>query len=130
MSTTHTISTPRHIHTYVRYKRNQWKRKDLYRCNDPYCNHYAERTFIVGKASLCTKCKNEFILTMEDLKLAMPRCINCSNTKEAIERRAARSLVSRLGLDLDPLVLFPLDPLSQAHTTGNTPGNKIKPNGE
>src|SRR5947207_914367 len=93
MSTLHRIQPPKHVHTFVRWRDNQWKR-DLYRCFDKHCHYFVERSFLEGKASLCTKCGSEFTLSKEDLKRAKPMCVNCSNTREAKQIRAARRLVS------------------------------------
>ena len=80
----------RHVHTYVKYKRG------LYKCNDPHCTHFADREFLVGKASLCTVCGQEFILSRESLKRKNPRCLDCSNTTEARQHRRAKELISSL----------------------------------
>jgi len=96
MFTTKQALFRKHIHTFVRYKNNQYKRKDLYRCNDPYCNYVHEVSFLEGKASLCTKCGAEFILTKEDLKRSRPRCINCSNTQAARAKRRITSMIDNV----------------------------------
>lgn len=70
-----------HIHTYVRFK--GYGTGNFYRCIAPDCNHYRVREGCIGKRNLCSFCGKQMILTREDLKRARPRCINCSNTKEA-----------------------------------------------
>lgn len=78
----------KHVHIYVRYKRG------LYKCNDPHCTHFADREFLVGKATLCSKCGSEFVLTREDLKRKAPLCLNCSDTKEAKRYRLSKQLIA------------------------------------
>jgi hypothetical protein len=82
----------RHIHTFARMK----TRKGWYRCIDPYCTAKYPREEVVGKASLCTSCGREFFLTRYALKLANPTCSNCSNNREAVAMRSARSLVKNI----------------------------------
>ena len=73
-----------HVHTYKKFS------KDLFQCADPYCTHKMQRSMIVGKVSLCNGCRQEFILTKEAMKRALPKCVNCMQTKEAIEFREQR----------------------------------------
>lgn len=87
------MSSLKHIHSYIRYKNNQFKRRDLFKCNDPSCTHFAEKSLILGKNSLCS-CGTVFILTNEDLKRAKPRCIDCSNTVEGIKRRKIKNMIT------------------------------------
>jgi hypothetical protein len=77
-----------HIHSYVRFSASQMK------CADPYCSHLQTKERLLGKVSRCPICKTtDFILTRADLRLAKPRCINCSNTKEAREFKENRDKV-------------------------------------
>lgn len=85
-----------HIHTYVKFKRNKYNQPNLFRCADPHCTHFEEREHIIGKASLCNKCGDEFVLTREDTKRSRPICINCADTKEAREHRQIKSVVGNL----------------------------------
>lgn len=82
----------KHTHTFVKHE----TRKGYYRCNDPHCTSFFERSFIVGKASKCLDCGSEFILSREDLKRARPKCLKCSNTKEAKTFRAAAALFQKV----------------------------------
>lgn len=69
-----------HIHSYVRFSATQMK------CSDPYCSHLQTKDRLLGKVSRCPICHSvDFILTRADLRLAKPRCINCSNSKAARE---------------------------------------------
>lgn len=79
-----------HIHTYVRFT------KDVYRCSDKHCYHTAKKSILVGKATLCTECGQEFVLTREDLRRARPRCLACSKTKKALEVQNATGLMYNL----------------------------------
>jgi hypothetical protein len=65
-------------------------------CADPHCTHKELREYLIGKASRCSNCKNEFVLTHEDLKRARPLCINCSNTKEAIAFREQKEKIASI----------------------------------
>lgn len=78
----------KHTHTYVKYK----KRPGYWRCADPKCSHYTDHESCVGKASLCNVCGNEFVLTYADLQNVKPRCLNCSETKEAREFRKVKAI--------------------------------------
>ena len=80
-----------HIHTFVKYG------KKSYRCFDPECTSIYSKDMLHGKASKCTDCGSEFILTHEDLKRARPKCLKCSNTKEARTFQAAARLFEGLG---------------------------------
>lgn len=95
------MSSLKHTHSYTRY------RKKYFRCTHPECTHYIDKEFLKGKLNRCA-CGVEFILTSEDLKRALPKCKNCSATKEAKAYRAAKGavgdLLDMLGVDDDPRV--------------------------
>jgi Zn ribbon nucleic-acid-binding protein len=66
-------------------------------CADPYCSHLQTKDRLVGKVSRCPICKTtDFILTRADLKLAKPRCVNCSQTKAAKEFKENRDKVKNV----------------------------------
>jgi hypothetical protein len=67
------------VHRYVRHDR----RRDFYRCADKYCYHFMDRGSLIGKASLCNMCKQEFELSRDDLRRKKPVCYRCSNTAKA-----------------------------------------------
>lgn len=77
-----------HTHTYERIR----GKKDSFHCADPHCYHVIPKSRLRGKASLCTKCGKEFILTAADLQRVQPRCMDCSETKEAKQLKAAVAL--------------------------------------
>ena len=93
------MPTLTHVHTYIKYKPNKWNKHDLYRCDDPHCTHFDEKSAILGKATLCNQCGVEFILTRESLRRIKPRCLKCSNTKEARTARAVSALIDSLSVE-------------------------------
>ena len=101
----------KHTHRYIRWK----KETGLYRCAHPDCTHFTEKSFLLGKRSVCNLCGDEFVLTREDLLLAQPRCPNCSNRAGNKQRRKLRELVDTLAL---------ADPTDSAEGLGD-PNNEI-----
>jgi hypothetical protein len=84
-----------HVHTYVRWQRKFGEMQ--YKCDDPDCLHFAPISLILGKRSMCSIChENEIILTRKDFRLARPRCVKCSQTKEAKNVRKVQELVENL----------------------------------
>lgn len=51
----------------------------MYHCVHPDCFFKCEKGLLLGKRNICS-CGSEFILTVEDLRRAFPKCINCSDT--------------------------------------------------
>jgi len=86
-----------HTHTYVKYK----SRPGYYRCDDPDCSHFAEKELVIGKNTHCTHCGAIFILDRESAKRVLPRCLECSDTKEARQMRAARQIIKALPAFMD-----------------------------
>lgn len=78
-----------HLHTYTKYK----DKPGFFRCTGKYCTHFVIKEVLVGKAAMCPLCGSEFVLTHEDLRRTTPRCIECSQTKEARLRRAAQKMI-------------------------------------
>lgn len=81
-----------HVHIYhcIDKKTGEWG------CLDPYCSHITEKKYILGKASRCTHCGNEFKVTPYDLKLRDPKCIDCSNRRIAKEFKEKKQTVESL----------------------------------
>lgn len=75
-----------HVHSYVRVD----GMKERYMCYAPTCSHHIDRKFIINKLSACPDCGNVFTLDRNDLRLKVPKCINCRNTKEGRAYRAAQ----------------------------------------
>ena len=91
-----------HTHTYVRWKKAFGEQQ--YKCDDPDCTHTAPRSLILGKRTICSICRaKDFILDSKSLKLARPRCPDCSNTKEAKKQREVKEKVEAIlgGLEID-----------------------------
>lgn len=91
-----------HIHTYVRVSAKQWK------CADPHCSHFTTAERVKEKASLCAVCKSrEIILTRDKMRRAKPRCLECSNSREAIEFRKTRKNLESIGItnEVQPMEL-------------------------
>lgn len=82
----------KHLHTYRRSRANP----EIYKCLDPDCTHYTKREFIEGKRALCGKCHSEFIISKEQLKNALPVCINCSKSKAADIHRGVKSELEKI----------------------------------
>jgi hypothetical protein len=89
------MPSQKHIHTYGRFK----KKPGYYKCNAPNCTHFIQKDLLVGKYSLCNLCGQQFILSLQDLKLALPRCFDCSNSKKAVLARKAKELTRYLGTE-------------------------------
>lgn len=91
-----------HVHSYVRWKISRYKDKlikgeRVFKCSDPDCSHYRVRSLVIGKNSLCPKCKkNIFVLTWQALQRAEPMCLDCSNTKEAKQYRKVKEVAANL----------------------------------
>ncbi len=69
----------KHLHEYVRSSQN----KNIYRCVDPDCSHYQNKIYLEGKRARCTKCKEEWIITKDQLENKTPVCIKCSKSKKS-----------------------------------------------
>jgi DNA-directed RNA polymerase subunit RPC12/RpoP len=86
------MPTLNHVHTYHRIdkKTGEWG------CKDPYCSCVTEKKYILGKASRCNNCGNEFKLTSYDLRLKEPRCVECSERRAAKEFRQKTEVIGSL----------------------------------
>lgn len=89
------MATLKHTHTYVRGKVQFGELH--FRCAHPDCTHSARVSMVVGKRSICAVCgQNELILPDQPSilsKIAKPRCLECSQTKEARQRRQLLDIV-------------------------------------
>lgn len=79
----------KHLHTYERSRDN----KEVYRCVDPLCTHYTRKALLIGKMSLCYKCRTEFILDLQQLRNKRPVCILCSKSPKSKERKQALEIM-------------------------------------
>lgn len=80
------------LHEYVKSKYN----KEVYRCAHPRCSHFIKKDFLVGKESICHKCKSPFILTLEQLRNKYTVCLACSKSPKALEFKNAQELVKNV----------------------------------
>lgn len=81
-----------HIHIMVRWKKiiNEM----VFKCDDPDCEYTRTVSFLEGKRSICGVCKErELILTRDDLEMKRPRCSNCSQKREANEKRELEGIL-------------------------------------
>ena len=84
-----------HTHTYARLD----KERGLYKCAHPQCTHFIDRKLLVGKESVCNSCGTEkFILTWKDLRMAAPKCQNCSNRESAKAFRQRKQMLEEMGI--------------------------------
>ncbi len=88
------MASLKHMHSYIYYKRTK-SGQVYYKCNDPHCTAHAERSLLINKASLCSKCRRgEVILTSKVLHdNKKPLCINCSNSRAGRQYRASKALM-------------------------------------
>lgn len=85
----------KHLHLLHRWK-NQFGEMQ-YRCIHPDCTFFAARSFLLGKRVCCALCgKGELILNVYDLRLAIPRCKECSETKEAKAKKRLAMLMGEV----------------------------------
>lgn len=83
------MPSKKHIHTYIRRTGNEkYPYQATFKCADAHCSHFDMAINVKGKASRCSVCgKNEIRMTYEQMRLARPRCDECSNSKDAKSRR-------------------------------------------
>lgn len=84
-----------HIHAYIKWA----EKKGWYKCADPLCHSFIQRSLIKGKEVMCSHCfRNKLVLDNYNLRRSRPACMDCSNTKEAqLRRRAKETLQNILG---------------------------------
>lgn len=87
------MPSPPHTHKFVRVVGGTWATAK-YLCNDPNCFASHPPRFLIGKMSRCTVCDEPFILTRWNLtKQAKPKCLACSDHKEARNWREIQEIV-------------------------------------
>src|ERR1041385_6111890 len=90
-----------HTHIYVR------RDKKTYKCLHPSCTHWMWKKDLQGKRSICSVCMAApILLDPKNLKLARPRCVDCSETKESKALRETREKLQELGLYTMDLTVF------------------------
>lgn len=94
----------KHTHRYHRVN-IATKGKDphwVMHCSLPNCNHYVHMKTknscpqLWGKAALCNRCKDEFILDVRALLMAKPICLDCVQGNVAKKRDAVSQLFKQL----------------------------------
>lgn len=55
-----------------------------------------DKGWLEGKRAACPICQSEFILSKNDLRLALPKCQSCRGGKKAEAYRAALSALSTI----------------------------------
>ena len=90
-----------HIHTYVRRTGSDklpWV-ESTFKCADPHCTQIELALNLEGKASMCSKCGlNEILLDHKLLKLARPRCSECSKSTKDKKVTEVKSKLEEMGL--------------------------------
>jgi len=79
------MASKKHVHKYHKVKMNS---TDIWACALPDCNHHMPPHYIdtlPGKASLCWKCGERFILDSDNMKLDRPICFNCAHPEMVSE---------------------------------------------
>lgn len=86
-----------HTHIWMRWKAFAFEPDEyVFKCDDPDCEKTSQSSKLEGKRSICAVCKEqELILTNKDLKMERPRCTNCSNTKEAQQKRKLQNVLEQ-----------------------------------
>lgn len=88
-----------HIHEFARRKDAQGKPSKYYQCRDPHCFAEYHKQKLKGKKSICAVChKKELILDYEQLRRAEPRCLDCSQTKQAVSLKDKKDVLQSLGI--------------------------------
>lgn len=88
-----------HLHVYEKSPtRNSDWRKQIYRCTDPDCRHYAPARDILGKRARCCECKKETIIEKSQIKNARIVGLCCEKSKKGEAYRAAQTAVQDLDL--------------------------------
>ena len=74
----------KHIHKYHRITLGYGK---VWSCAIPECNHFMPRNMsarVIGKASICWNCGEQFVLDEHNMKDDRPVCIKCAPKSESI----------------------------------------------
>lgn len=67
-----------HIHKYMRVL---WgaKKTVIFRCMLPGCSHYVHEEMARNRKSLCWKCGNPFVMTLEKMRRIKANCDICQS---------------------------------------------------
>ena len=84
-----------HIHTYRRVDIGKEEPYFVMQCSDAECHHYIKMSSklscpqLRGKASVCNRCAEPFILNRRALRMAEPCCDKCVKTKVEVKHKVA-----------------------------------------
>jgi ssDNA-binding Zn-finger/Zn-ribbon topoisomerase 1 len=88
----------KHQHSWIKWRK--WQGSQHWKCADPDCFETIEGALLEGKRTLCPQChETSFILTKDLMRRVKPKCINCRDTKDAVQQRRFAELSVAL---LDP----------------------------
>ena len=83
-----------HTHEFVRIPKT-----NSFRCAHPNCFSVYNKKYLKGKESLCGVCHiNRIILGYEELRRAIPRCKQCSETVEALRLKQISATLKEMGI--------------------------------
>ncbi len=94
-----------HIHTWIPWririgklvKPKLHEGEPVFKCiSTPDCSSFKPMSLLLGKESLCPGCFTKFILTRLNMRMAVPKCEGCRNTKKGKIIREARGIMDRL----------------------------------
>lgn len=69
----------------------------VFRCGLTNCTHFIYEPFIVGKLSICWRCKDTFIITKKSTRNKKMHCENCTRGKERITKSVSDLIDKLLG---------------------------------
>lgn len=89
-----------HVHKYklvIISSRTGYK---AFKCQVPGCTRFIARNLVVGEKTICWKCNNELILTMENTTLVKPTHLECRG-KEILGVIAPKEFKDELDIKID-----------------------------
>lgn len=88
----------KHTHEYVRVaQKSDDKREIRYRCQNPDCTHYIQRSLVINKRTICSLCHvQETIMDYENARRANPVCFKCCKSKRSAAIREKSELFEDL----------------------------------
>lgn len=78
------MAAKKHIHKYHKITLGYGR---VWSCAIPECSHFMPRNMearVIGKASLCWSCGNQFVLDENNMKQDRPVCVNCDKSVERV----------------------------------------------
>lgn len=78
------VKKAKHIHRYIRRTLTPRSTTLIYACIEPGCSHYVYPNHLVGKISLCNKCREPFVITPKLALLAKPHCKACTDEPRGV----------------------------------------------